>query len=930
MWLQASKILSQTGNGLMSGKYGWATLRAVALHSLVMQGLRESSEEAAIELLSLMSEISPPRHQLNSDLKALSLDTLKDAMADESSNNMDDSNRSDSYLDTTSYIANIADARSYVRERAKEVAKDARARSKELFSGQNTPSSLLAVAQSKWVDDEPIQPVLLPMAEFSSDFSNKIIALRAVWSAIRFDSCAVAQRRLLGQITDLRKSSPASSVPNFAVSQSRQKLPIKIMSMEIVEAPGSSKFERVKIKKKVEQTDHSMATFFNPYASKKSEEDPTIIPLGEEQYVLVAFTNHLSIPFEIASCKLEFDARYSDRIKAPAISFVIPGQTKRFPVQFPFIVLDKPTDEKEDGAVTLEVNGIHVTTLSRSMFLKIGKAKTEAEAVDKDDSSMIPNPASLYPRRDYKNSSKKDIEKRIKSPRLEIVPPQPVLQVSFASSPTPIEEELIIPAPISDGEIFTLPKFCLWNDPGLGQLGKIEELQISASGLPNMPEILLYDLSGKTDFEGTKKKTKNSNDALPLSISVNCSGVDKDTLNGNRERGSSSVSLRLSAAPDMGAHTSSCTITLRIRYRGKPATSSLEVWRKREVQVRVLRIKGPRISSMSFRCDLLWESAYSDLCRTYAAQESHRRYKPARSYELDLPGAGSTDDEEFVINRLGQDPGIHVCGDDLVVILSVANETSAPIILSMPDGSTIGFDGSAMNTLKILPGVSARFPVLLRRIERAPEICEKLLAMTRLQWRADVADLGSDSEGASGGPMVPINHRVRQGILEIPPVCLKSIIDENPIFLSRICRAPCSIKVNIANTKIEAGKPVDVSILVDAAKWLPNALLEQTNLALEFCCAKKNSSSSSDIISSQKHQQQPRDYIWIGQIRKALAPDDRSSDNPHVARLVFLNEGDYVVSACVTFNRSGNDDDTKEVWFAEKAASIQVTPRNRQ
>eukprot|EP00539_Tryblionella_compressa_P012146 CAMPEP_0178811666 /NCGR_PEP_ID=MMETSP0745-20121128/19408_1 /TAXON_ID=913974 /ORGANISM="Nitzschia punctata, Strain CCMP561" /LENGTH=284 /DNA_ID=CAMNT_0020472395 /DNA_START=315 /DNA_END=1166 /DNA_ORIENTATION=- len=283
-------------------------------------------------------------------------------------------------------------------------------------------------------------------------------------------------------------------------------------------------------------------------------------------------------------------------------------------------------------------------------------------------------------------------------------------------------------------------------------------------------------------------------------------------------------------------------------------------------------------------------------------------------YEIELPGAGSTDDEEFVVNRLGQDPGIHVCGNDVVMILSVANETSAPITLSKLDGTDLGFEGSAMKSLKILPGVSAKFPLLLPRLERAPDICDRLTSMTRLQWQADVSEVGFNAEGATGGPMVPINRRVRGGILEIPSVCLKNIIDENPIFLSRVCKAPCFISVNLpglnstaSSSEVETGKAVDVAVGVDLASWLSHGLMEKTNLTLEFCCARKNSSDS--------EAPEKRDWIWIGHVRKALISGERSK-GPHLARLLFFNEGDYVVSACVSFSRLGNDNDVKEVWWA--------------
>ena len=159
LWMQASSMLSQTGNGMMTGKYGWATLRAVALHALVLQGLRDSSEEAAIKLLALMSEITPP-NKPSSDSLPWAPEAARASLVD--SSDREDSTRSDSMRD--SYAVQVAEARSMIREKAKEGFKDVRAKSKELLSGKNAPSSLLAVAQSKWVEDEPIEPTLLPLA----------------------------------------------------------------------------------------------------------------------------------------------------------------------------------------------------------------------------------------------------------------------------------------------------------------------------------------------------------------------------------------------------------------------------------------------------------------------------------------------------------------------------------------------------------------------------------------------------------------------------------------------------------------------------------------------------------------------------------------------------------------------------------------------
>jgi len=279
-------------------------------------------------------------------------------------------------------------------------------------------------------------------------------------------------------------------------------------------------------------------------------------------------------------------------------------------------------------------------------------------------------------------------------------------------------------------------------------------------------------------------------------------------------------------------------------------------------------------------------------------------------------------------------------------MISVANETASPIILSRIDGSPIGFAESKMDTLKVSKGVSAKFPIMLPRVDRSTDICQRLVAMAKFKWKSAIPGAGLDDAQETGGPMFPANCRVREGVLEIPYVCLKNIVDENPIFLSRICKAPCSIGVDVVGgadrdgsqqlmKSVEVGKPVDISITVEMAKWLSTGLKERTNCTLHFCCAKQNSSSKygDNKENSAGGGNKNNDYIWIGQIRKALTAGEKfTSENeniPHLARIMFLNEGVYFVSACLSLSGVENSDDVKEVWWAEKAAKVHVSRRTQ-
>lgn len=914
LWRRAAQLHSKIGDG----SYSWATLRAVALHGLAMQGLRETSEEAAVQLLSLMSEVSPAKRSDESGLFFSKFDEDNDNGGN--GGPQDDSVRSDDMADATSYIAAgesvVTAARTYVRETRAKVAQAQRA---NFFSGVGKDSSLLAVAQSKWVEDDPIPTILLPMAEFS-ELSEEILAMRCVWSAIKFEQCFSAQKRIVKEITTLRRRGASSSlVPRNSSNVNATTLPIRITAVVMVETESHSKLERVKLKIPEKDTG-AMATFFNPYANKKGKIEATIVPEEDERYVLVRFANNLSIPLEVPRCQLEFNQIPSHRIKAPAISFVIPGQTKDFAVQFPFIVLKKSDPEEEDLRGVFDIKGVHLTFLARSFFLPLKSPSEEGGDSATELEPNIPDPASHYPRRNYKKT-KADDKVGIRSPEIEIVPSQPNLRISFASSPAAIGEDAIIPVPISDGEVCFLPKLYLTNDSGLSGLGQLEELKITATGLPGRSEITLFDLSGDQTSEEGKDVTKansRSNEPKPLSLSANCNGLDKVNLNGGKD-GPASMSLVLTSTPDMGAHIKSCTVNVTFRYRGKAPSTTMEVWRKRVIEIGVLRIKGPRVSSLTFRPDLSWTSAFSELCRAMGREVHDEQYHPSMVQNRDEHlRYGSTDDEEFVPSRLGKDPGVHICGEKVVIILSVANETSTEVTLSRPSGPVGGFEGHSMDTIKVFPGVSAKIPMVISRIDRAPQICEKLSSMTKLAWKSSCA-VDESIATETGGTMIPVNRRVRSGTIEIPAACLKSIVDENPTFLSRICKAPCSISVAISggeeNTiaEVAIGKATDTIVGLEMADWVPPEVLKETKVTLEFCCARKGSRVDSD--------KKTREFVWSGQVRKALGSGDLASKESHKARLIFLSEGDYVVSACVSFERTDN---VKEVWWAEYAQHVRV------
>jgi hypothetical protein len=938
LWLHASKLFSPKGNPSDGVKYGWATLRASALHGLAIQGVRKSSEEAAVQLLALIGEISPEKHGKEGPL-AKRLDSMESEEGNflENSKRSDANDDSDSFNGTESYMGDITvasaarNARTFVRDKAQTARGALGARNTNFFSGQTNTSSLLIVAQSKWADDDLIAPLLLPLGD-RSEISQDILAMRAVWSDVKYNSCVGAQKRLIQQILEIRKDLPASTLTKAAASKKGPVAsPIRIASAVILKKGAHTDIQRVKLKKKEANAENqgAMATFYNPYA-KKGAIEATLIPEGEERYILVEFVNNLSVQLAISRCQLEFKFSESDRIKAPAMSFVIPGQTSNFAVQFPFIVTaashPQSADESsaEEGVKqnqgVFEIKGLHVTCLGRSFFLPLD----EFSGKSSKKNSSLPPPASHYPERKY-TEAKKESGEGAKSPPLEVVPPQPNLLLSFAASLTPIDDTNIIPAPLSDGEVFSIPSIHLQNDAGSNGLGKVEYLRITAHGLPGLSELVLFDSDGNT-ASTQPSKSKKTGGVIPLTLTALYEGLDREKLNAKGScKGESAISIQLAATHDMGTHTKGCTIQIRFRYKGASCSPDFELWKKQEVKIQVIRVKGPRISSLTFRPDLNWESAYSELCKSLALQNKTKRII-RNSFVADLPQAGSTDDQEFVVNRVGMDQGVHVCSDKVVILLSVSNETKTPILLSNPSGGVGGFENSPIDTLIVPAGVSAKIPILIPRLDRSTDIVTQMLEMATLNWKSKSSSLSNQGGGdklETGGTMVPVNRLLRGGALKIPSGCLKTIVDENPLFLSRVCRAPCKIEVAISGqggskvVEVAPGKPLDTTMKMDMTDWVPETVLGKSQLTLEFCCARKEKRFSRD---AEDH----RDYVWCGQIRKNLAEGTQERSHKHNARLIFLREGHYVVSACVNIINGDGDDDAKEVWWAHTALHVHV------
>ena len=409
------------------------------------------------------------------------------------------------------------------------------------------------------------------------------------------------------------------------------------------------------------------------------------------------------------------------------------------------------------------------------------------------------------------------------------------------------------------------------------------------------------------------------------------------------------VTFQVAATHDMGNQLANGgNLRIRFRYRGISPNPATEIWRKREVALKIVRVKGPRISSLSFRSDLIWGSAYSELCAALAQQKAeHERIKipawNAAGKERE-PTDGSDDStlEKSILNRVGVDQGVHVCSDDIVVLMAVANETNSTIVLSNRKGLVGGFEGSPMPTVRVTSGVSVKIPVVIPRIQRinkeeggAVDVVAALVQDTALQWESVRDDIDPTGEAGSSqrrqnivdGAAAPANRKVRKGRVRIPSRCLREIISEHHSFVSRICTPPVTISLKVGGqecshefVEVSPGSPVDLFVEVETEDWVPAEVSAKCDITMEFCCARKGDTGDKFLMENSQEDDR-RTYVWCGLVRQTVRAT--AAEKKHRARIAFLEDGAFVVSACARISKDGSG--REETWLASLAQNVTVT-----
>jgi len=1061
-WLAPSHLYSSRENGLASWKgkcgYAWATLRATVLHAMSKQVGSVTAEVATELLLMLLSEISSKNQdKFFNNHEMISMDPSRH---DTDSRRVGDISMSDQYsvggeekipTDNDTVTSEVTTSTTA----SKNVKRTNVTQTRNIFFSQASSNiNPIMLAQSKWVQEDPVPMLQLPLVDASAQLflakndpvamailteilqysslprnddkttthssnSLALLCLGSVTSRVRFEICAEAQKQCLTYLNKIRKGMPVTSTfvtptlhltrrngyngrndAHDAIDKTTSiPVPLEILSAKIEKSESHLILNKTTMAGFASKPTTSMATFFNPYAKQKKDDvggggknsGVTLVAEGEERIIEIQFGNRLSIPLVISSCCLIFDTQYKKgnknncvEIEAPPLSFTIPPRSEVVDVRFPFNVIATSRDLKShNSAVGPSTNnsifhlvGLRISCINRSFFISFDPPTPAINGTNEDKGNdmnskkskekqrnvhmtMIPYSASIYPRLPSQHkdtrAGKSTIAKRSSniSVRMESVPAQPNLLVAFQTSQTPLDDSAMVPVHLSDGEIYTIPPFKLENDFGPSGLGNLERLQIVGVGMPGLSEEILFDTDElakaleeeEDNFSDTStddsreislgtegfEEMMESDGLPPLKMKCIADGLSLKSINDkNKSLGEGSiVTFQMAATHDMGNQLlNGGNVRIRFRYRGPSPSPGVELWRKREIGLHIVRVKGPRISSLTFRSDLSWSSSYSELCHSLAQQRLQRdkisscdncsvdnsfnKHDHLSRQNIDTP------DEGIVATyRFGKDKGIYVSGDSIVVLMAVANETTSTIILSNRHGMVGGFEGSPMRTVRVTSGVSVKIPIIIPRIERVDEngelvdIAAELILRTALQWETEV---GQESEF--------VNRRKRQGRVRIPSRCLREIIDEHNSFLSRICKPPVNIRINIdaqnqsQDDVVYLGSSLDMQVEIDIADWVPATLISNCSITLEFCCAKKDSGRCVEYFN----QENERAYIWCGQLRRTI--DTNKKVIEHNARIIFLKPGVFILSACVQIRSKVSKGD--ETWWAPRAKVVKV------
>lgn len=905
LWMLARELYREKPNtAAKGGDYSWAVLRAITLNALSSLSTSNMSHRAAEELLSLLGEISPAipaAYDGRTPVNLLSTTVQKKA-ADV---------KSDSPPAKESRLSDSKGGRPPTAESDSDAATAAGAFARQLresFTTLTVQASIVTY-ESKWAEDEATRPIDVPLSQLSGPFAS-VQAMGCVWRNTSLQKCSEAQSKCINRLLKIRRSLPTVSLGNeiatTAFGCDTRLLPLFVSSAMTIKEEVELELESVAREKKVDaDSQGAMATFFNPFANKRSSKDKmTIVAHEEERAMLVSFGNKLAVPLAVQRCQIEFQEEARGLVKATPLSFTLPPKASDFVVQFPFSVLPGRATLNDSPQVSaFEVKGIRMTILGRVFFLKFDALSSTAQS--STGTGALPPPAALYPKKTVKTAENDN-------PRFKSCPSQPRLEVHFAKSGGPVDVERPIVLYLVDGELLTLPSLRLKNYPGPSGRGYVERIQIYSVDVPGLPDRKSFDTdepaSNETEDSFVASVTKGEKSPA-MRLRALGSGFKLDELNARAGDGSV-INFQIAASQLMSRKLGkSAKMKIRFRYRGT-SDAHAEYWRRKEIALRIVCVNGPRISSIDFRPDLATGSAFAEMCNSLHIRNAENEQSPAKQLE-----GGNTSSELVSDNlKVGMCSGLFIATSEVVFILTVSNETTSEMTLSRDGGPVGGFTSCPLETLRMRGGVSAKFPVVLPRIPRGSsdgrvDVANEIVALTKLRWELNLEK--------------SIGVEMAKGTMRIPLEALKDIMERYPTVLSRICESPCRIDLFVAGvpshvggtTTLSTGKPLEIAAEVFNNTWVPAEVIAKCSLSIEFFCARKDQSSSSAAGGA-------RDYVWAGKLRHVFGMSD--DGKKHRVKIVFVTPGAYCVSACARIRHVDAPEGVEEVWWAPVAGSIQV------
>lgn len=868
LWQLAIKLYSHKGDeGQTEGSYGWAALRAFCLSCVSHQHNSREALIAAEELLSLLSSLKPSDDgDLHSDL----ISEIEEKMSNKDKLTKHQTNVTDKDSSSVRAQLNLEEVDlQHAVASASQFAKSLRSG----YAGITATSPLYA--QSKWAHDTPVGTVNMPLSD-ESVLASSLVRLPSAWgSAARFRSCATAQQQCVDRLTVLQRAMSTSSCRTISAEPG---YPLYLVSCHPVETEA----EDLECVRKRIRAEGVMATFYNPFEAKKSasKNKSVRVPKDEERAISVVFGNRFSLPIDVQRAQVSFKTGQK-AVKAASLSFTVPPNTSSFTVHFPFtiITLDQNDVDEIKRAELFEVAGLSLTCLGKSMFLPLTTMTPENAKTTADEKAPT------------LKGTNKDAEQRNVA-EFEVFPCQPNLHVCSCDTGSPVQT---LTVPLSDGEIFTVPRFLLTNDLGPSMKATIECMEIFVDG-PTATKLFdsaKENLSNAVDEDEFIRTQLYESSPPPLKIRVVSSNLSLEALNGkiDESKDPCGFEIQIAAAHNLGQQIESdTTSTIVFRYRG-PCSSDTEVWRKKTISLRIVHAKGPRLSSIALRPD------FASGCRFFEFTTGTEKVKEKKAYEN-----GSCGNEMM---RLGVDDISSVCGAECTVILTVANETRSTLTISHPMKLPLGFPNHHEAEMMVHPGVSAKIPLQLKRISRSSNPVDEIVSLTSIVWKMH--------KGSEPGTVKA------RGRLRVPSACLEDILSRQPSSLLHLFESPCTIALKVGGKmanqdevlNVLLGQPVDVVSAVTLNKWIPSELVQDCAISIEFRCVREHAELNHG-----------REYVWAGTTRTTSDVDLQRDKYEHKMKLAFCSTGSFFVSCCVNlYPKSGT---TTEVWWSEHCVNVKV------